>query len=202
VDLPNDTRSRILHSAIDIIQAEGERSLRLRSVAAAVGISEPTLYHYFANREALITAAHAERYRLELSTTVDPFLPAVMKCQTREQFIKIVQDVFIQSFKPGRNLIRATRAEIVGASIHREELRAEVSKVMRESLHPTIEALEFAQSRGWLSTDIDPETFAFLNLSLLSGAIFPEVQDDPQLLEKWHSLAIRTITTLLESTTD
>ena len=193
---PN-TKTRILDAAIDLIEANGERALRMRDVAAVVGIAEPTIYHYFPDRDSLVVAAHARRYRRELSVTVDPFLPAVQTCTSKEEFVKILQSVYHHSFEPGRTSVRATRAEVVGASFRLEKLRAEVSVAMMESLSPTIEALKLAQSRGWLRTDIDPEAFAIFNLSLISSCIFPEIQNNPELLTKWQELAISTVTAFL-----
>ena len=197
MDGPSDTKARLLDAAIDLIESKGERALRLRDVAAAVGIAEPTIYHYFPNREALIAASHARRYRRELATTVDPFLPAVKKCRSREEFIGILQSVYLHSFEPGRAEVRATRVEVVGAAFRREALRAEVSQAMMESLGPSIEGVRYAQSQGWMRADIDPEAFAVFNLSLISSCIFPELQNNPDLLSKWEVLAIEAVTGLV-----
>ena len=197
MDNTPNTKTRILDAAIDLIEANGERALRMRDVAAVVGIAEPTIYHYFPDRDSLVVAAHARRYRRELSVTVDPFLPAVQTCASKEEFVKILQSVYHHSFEPGRTSVRATRAEVVGTSFRLEKLRTEVSVAMMESLAPSIEALKLAQSRGWLRTDIDPEAFAIFNLSLISSCIFPEIQNNPELLTKWQELAISTVTTFI-----
>lgn len=192
-----DTRTRLLEAAIRLIEANGERALRLRDVAAVVGVKEPTIYYYFPDREALVVAAHALRYRQELSVTLDPFLPAVEACSTKEEFIKILHSVYHNSFKPERTPVRATRAEIVGSSFRLKNLQSEVSATMRESLIASVEALKIAQSRGWIRRDIDPEAFAFFNLSLISSCIFPEIQNDPELLSKWQKLAIEAASLLI-----
>ena len=197
MDNTPDTKTRILDAAIDLIEANGERALRMRDVAAVVGIAEPTIYHYFPDRDSLVVAAHARRYRRELSVTVDPFLPAVQTCESKEEFVKILQSVYHHSFEPGRTSVRATRAEVVGTSFRLEKLRTEVSVAMMESLAPSIEALKLAQSRGWMRTDIDPEAFAIFNLSLISSCIFPEIQNNHDLLAKWEELAISAITAVL-----
>jgi AcrR family transcriptional regulator len=189
-------RLQILDAAVRLIEEKGERALRLRDVAASVGIAEPTLYHYFPNRDALVVAAHAQRYRTELAVTVEPFLPAVQDCKSKEEFITILQSVFVHSFNPERAPIRATRAEVIGSAYRRESLRREVSEAMMDSLAATIEALKLAQSRGWLRNDVDPRAFAIFNLSLISGLIFPEIQSDDSLLDQWKRLAIEAATAL------
>ena len=66
-----------------------------------------------------------------------------------------------------------------------------------ESLGPSIEALQIAKDRGWLRPDIDIHAFAFLNLSLISSRIFPEIQGDPDLLAKWDDLAFSAVKSLI-----
>ena len=173
----SEMRIRILDEAVRIISSQGERSLRLRDIARGIGISEPTLYHYFDNRDSLVVAALAHRYRQELSATIDPFVPAVRKCTSKPEFIAILQKVYTDSFRPERTAIRMTRAEVVTSAFVRESLRDEIKSIMMESLAPSIEALQIARERGWLPSGIDVRAFALLNLSLISGRIFPEIQE-------------------------
>ena len=192
-----EMRIRILDEAVRIISSQGERSLRLRDVARGIGISEPTLYHYFDNRDSLVVAALAHRYRQELSATIDPFVPAVRTCTSKPEFVAILQKVYSDSFRPERTAIRMTRAEVVTSAFVRESLRDEIKSIMMESLAPSIEALQIARERGWLPSGIDVRAFALLNLSLISGRIFPEIQDDPDLLANWDALAISAVTALI-----
>ena len=192
---------RVLDAAVSIIEKSGERALRMRQVAQLAGIAEPTLYHYFKSREDLIVAAHARRYRTELSVTVDPFLDAVRRCESAEQFISIVLAVYENSFRPERVSVRATRAEVVGAAHRRDGLRLEVRDAMQQSLAPTIEALNFAQAKGWLRRDIDTTAFAYFNLALVSGMVFPEIQGDTNLMENWMKIARATLTAFLATDT-
>lgn len=192
-----DTRTRLLDAANRIIESAGERALRLRDVAREVGISEPTIYHYFSDRDSLIVAALASRYKAELAVTVDPFLPAVRECKSREEFVTILQRVFIESYKPERTSVRTTRVDMVVSAFRHEQLRHEVRAAMVESLAPSMEALRYAQLKGWLRPDIDPEAFGILNLSLISSRIFPELLGDVDLLVKWDQLTIQAITALL-----
>ena len=165
----------------------------MRSVADAVGISEPTLYHYFKNRDALVVAAHAQRYRAELAGTVDELLPAVETSTSKEEFLAILEAVYQRAYNPERAGIRATRAEIIGSAWRREELRVEVATAMLDSLTNSVAALRVAQSRGWLADDIDPQAFAIFNLSLMSGLLFPEIQQNDALLRDWKKLALEAV---------
>ncbi|HZE67244.1 MAG TPA: TetR/AcrR family transcriptional regulator [Sporichthyaceae bacterium] len=47
-------RVRIVAVAIDMFSRQGFRATSMNEIAAAVGLSKPTLYHYFASKEMLL----------------------------------------------------------------------------------------------------------------------------------------------------
>ena len=51
-----DSRKEILAAARDILSEEGAGAMTLGAVAAQVGLTTPGLYHYFANKQALLGA--------------------------------------------------------------------------------------------------------------------------------------------------
>ena len=58
----DETRTRIVDAALALLDAEGLDALSTRRLARDLGIRGPTLYHYFANKRALLDArAGADR---------------------------------------------------------------------------------------------------------------------------------------------
>lgn len=192
-------RQRILEATVERIESAGERSVRLRDIARAVGIAEPSLYHYYPNREALIVESQAYRLRRSLAITVDPFVDAIRHCSSREEFIRILLSVYQHSYEAERAAVRAVRAEIVGNSFHRKDLQAVVAEAFTKALEQSVEALDLAQQRGWLPERIDTSAFAMFNLSLISSLVFPEVYADATLLTNWKMLAEQAITLIITS---
>lgn len=61
-----DHRAQILRSAADLFARRGYTAATMNEVAAACGVSKPTLYHYFADKGSLlqeIVAEHVARLR-------------------------------------------------------------------------------------------------------------------------------------------
>lgn len=193
---------RILDAAIARIDQSGEASVRLRDLAADVGISEPTLYHYFRNRESLIVAAHARRYRLNMTYTLDPFVEAMHNAQSMDEVVKIIQAVFSKSYDPGRDTARSNRIEVLGNAYRRPALAREVKKAMSESLIGAIDSLRLAQERGWLRSDYSPAAFALFNLGLISGLAFPEMFGDPEINKECQQMAFEAVTLLMQNKPD
>ncbi|MDX8539545.1 TetR/AcrR family transcriptional regulator [Mesorhizobium sp. M4B.F.Ca.ET.215.01.1.1] len=53
---PNDTRRRILMEASALFRRHGYQATSTRQIAAAVGIRQPSLFHHFANKQAILEA--------------------------------------------------------------------------------------------------------------------------------------------------
>ena len=58
--LAGETRRAILAAAVDLLEAESESELTVRAVAARAGMSERTVFRYFANRDEFLDAVAAE----------------------------------------------------------------------------------------------------------------------------------------------
>ena len=50
------TEEQILNAAADLLEREGPKAMTTRAVCEAVGITAPTLYHHFGDKEGLLRA--------------------------------------------------------------------------------------------------------------------------------------------------
>jgi AcrR family transcriptional regulator len=71
-----ETREQIVGAALALLDAEGADALSTRRLARELGIRGPTLYHYFASKDALVDAV-AQRIVDEVWTGVQARLDAV-----------------------------------------------------------------------------------------------------------------------------
>lgn len=60
------TRETILAGALDLFADRGYSGVGVEELAASAGVTKPTLYHYFGNKQGVLETLVAERY--------DPFL--------------------------------------------------------------------------------------------------------------------------------
>lgn len=58
---PDDRPHALMASALKLVKQQGYRRVRLEDIAADAGVSKATVYHYFANKDDLITRALSER---------------------------------------------------------------------------------------------------------------------------------------------
>ena len=53
---PPARREEVLETALTLVSEQGVAGASLRKLATELGISQPSLYHYFASKEALVSA--------------------------------------------------------------------------------------------------------------------------------------------------
>lgn len=192
-----DTRQRIIDAAAKVIESEGESSLRLRDVAAIVGIAEPSLYYYFANREELITASNAERYRRSIAV-IGPFVAGVGHATNKAEFVDAVKRTYESAFLPERRAARALRAELIGSAIYRPDLYEQISEMTRQALDDGVKVLRTAQENGWLRADIDAEAFCLWTMAHMSSIIYAEMRNDERLLLEFKKIGHEAVAAFLK----
>ena len=53
-------RERVLRASVEIFSKRGYRATSMNEIAAGVGLSKPTLYHYFRNKEELLVLIYRD----------------------------------------------------------------------------------------------------------------------------------------------
>ncbi|MFT3838981.1 MAG: TetR/AcrR family transcriptional regulator [Myxococcaceae bacterium] len=94
-------KERLLAAASEILSTEGPAALTTRRVCEAVGVTMPTLYHHFPNRDALVQAVYdhalgqfmAKKRSLELSD--DPLDDLRRGCELVLDFVAKNKNVAI-----------------------------------------------------------------------------------------------------------
>ena len=92
-------RARVLATSVEIFGTRGYRATSMNEIAAGVGLSKPTLYHYFRNKEELLVRIYSEvldeSLRMALATVAAAATPldglrdllvsrVVYTCENRE----------------------------------------------------------------------------------------------------------------------
>src|SRR5215472_17192988 len=71
------TRQRIVAAAADLILQQGVAGTTLDDVRAEAGVSSSQIYHYFADKEALVRAVVDYRAQTLVGETHEPMLAAI-----------------------------------------------------------------------------------------------------------------------------
>lgn len=56
----DEQRARVLAASVEVFATRGFRATSMNEIAAGVGLSKPTLYHYFRNKEELLVRIYSD----------------------------------------------------------------------------------------------------------------------------------------------
>jgi AcrR family transcriptional regulator len=188
-----DTRAKLLNATIDAISSGGEGSVRVSTVASAVGVREPSVYHFFKNREALVEAAQIERYRRSYAELMVPFEAAALMSDTWEDFERAVRKILAAVYSPQRTEIRSIRMNVMGAAQSSQTIAAAVIDINHESAESLARVMTFGQEKGWVTKDLDAMALAYWGIGQLNGRVMAEMNPSQVDLDAWNKVSIEAV---------
>ena len=188
-----DTRSKVLNATIDAIASGGEGSVRVSSVASEVGVREPSVYHFFKNREALVEAAQIERYRRSYAEMMVPFEAAALMADSWDDFERSVRKIFAAIYKPARAEIRSIRMNVMGAAQTSPAIAAAVNEINLENTESLARVMTFGQEKGWVTKDLDAMALAYWGIGQINGRVMAEMNPTKVDLDAWNKVSIEAV---------
>lgn len=195
--LPRTSTERILERAIQVIEQSGEAAIRTNPIAFECGVTPPILYRAFTSREGLIVSAQAERYRRSSAFAAQFLCDSVADATSRDALIAVISEKLDFILSPGRAENRRLRVEVIGSSVSRPDLRAQIAEIDKE--YAVIIALAFqpAIERGWMSSSKNFEVIALWAQGLLNSRYMFDATGTLEDGEEWNNLTRQSIMTAL-----
>ncbi len=189
-------RSQMISAAIEMMEVAGEGSVRVAMIAEKVGVTEPLVYHHFKNRAALVTAAYAEWYKRcqDLEVPIDQLMAMV---NNQEEYERAVRASVTWSYQPERIAARGVRLSVIGAAQTNPELAKAVNQINRSFLTSLAQATEYAQTKGWVRSDLDPMAMAYWLHGQINGRVVAEMDEGCIDLAKWDEVSFDAIFSLI-----
>ena len=94
----NDTRTRILDAAQEMIQRRGLNAMSFQDLSDAVGIRKPSVHHHFASKSDMVIAL-LDRYQEEFQRVVDGVVNSRVTGRTK---LKRYCDLFLSTLQQGK----------------------------------------------------------------------------------------------------
>jgi hypothetical protein len=185
----SDTRTRILEAAMSVIEDTGEGALRVQKIAESVGVREPSVYHFFKNREELVEAAHVERYRRSHLEMVKPFQAGAALADNAEDFRRIVKKILSLVYTAEREHIRSTRMSVLGAAQTSPTIAEAIRQINFEISSRLAEVFLTAQEKNWIRKEVDPLAAAYWINGQILGRVMAEMDKERVDLDKWNQIS-------------
>jgi len=185
----SDTRTRILEAAMLAISENGEGAIRVQKIAESVGVREPSVYHFFKNREELVEAAHIERYRRSHLEMVRPFQAGAALADNAEDFRRIVKKILSLVYTAEREHIRSTRMSVLGAAQTSPKIAEAIRQINFEVFSKVAEVFATAQEKNWIRKEVDPLAAAYWINGQILGRVMAEMDKERVDLDKWNQIS-------------
>ena len=192
MEIAESTRSRILNSAIKMMETGGESSVRLSAIAEALDIKEPSIYHHFTNRTELVNAAYVEWYWQCLKTEI-PVEAMMVLVDSREDYVRAVRKSMEWSYQPERHHARAIRVSVLGAAQRNPDLAIAINDINKKFLATIADAASVAQQKGWLRADLDPMATAYWLHGQIIGRTVAEMDPGHVDLAEWDKVSFEAV---------
>lgn len=155
----NESKQRILLTAIDLIKEKGYDSVTLNDICTAAKISKTTFYYYFESKEELIL----QFYKIPTDTMMNNLTSIFMEENTVEQFWKLMEPMLDFIVDSGTEITK----HMVCALTVRNVEPFNISSFQHDRTDIGVKIIERAQSSGEIRNSSDP----FLLLNAAQGQI-------------------------------
>jgi len=188
-----NTRQRLIEAAVTLIEERGAHRLRLRDVAAAVGIQEPSIYKFFANKDALVVAASVVRFQRGLLDLAKVFAASVDAAPDKAAFQDIVRRIMATTTSEERSRFRSTRFSVLGMAQARPELAEQLVVAQHEANVALGEALTTAAERGWIRSDVEVTALAGWLIAVINARVLLELNPARPHADTWDRLTLDAV---------
>lgn len=184
---------RILERTIQVIETAGEAAIRTNPIAFECGVTPPILYRAYGSREGLIIAAQAERYRRSTEVAMSYLFRYIDDANSREQLRENISTSLDFIFSEQRSENRRLRADVIGSSMSRPELREHLIRIDKDYAAAIEERYQPAVESGWLAADRDYAVVALWAQGIINARVMVDTGAGTETLKAWDDLSKRAI---------
>jgi AcrR family transcriptional regulator len=193
VDRTKETRRRVLEVVTEQLEDGGEGAVRVGDVRNRSGVSIGSIYHHFGDRDGMISAAQVHRFARYAEAEIGALSEIVQRSADIHAFRSAVRQLTLHTASSLRASQRWGRIGVLGSTIGREDLAAEVRAVQTRLTDEFQAHVAQGQARGFFRSDLDARAIAaFIEAYSLGLALndLDEYQVDEQAWEQvvWAAL--------------
>ncbi|MER7208784.1 TetR/AcrR family transcriptional regulator [Streptosporangium sp. NPDC000239] len=180
-----ETRERLIEAAAETVRTEGYAGASARTIAKAAGVNSALVFYHFGGVDPLLLAAldRASEQRMT------DYRRAVERARTLEELAEIATAIYRADLEAGHITLFS---ELVGASIARPELRAEIVKRSDPWIDFVEQTLERVIGGSPLARLMPPRDLAYAAITFYLGVnLFTHLDADRSRTDALFTLARR-----------
>ena len=190
--LDGDKAQRIIAAMRASVGTRGAAGSTFDHVAREAGVSRGLLHYYFGTKEQLLV----EVVRHDSEIRIGAMEQRIARAKSVDEIVDAMV-VGLQEFIEGEPGSQAVTYEMLSASRHSAEIRAELAEFYRRWREHLAEALREKEREGVVSLDSDPEAVASLLFALGDGFGIQVISDPDWDKEATFALGVSIARNLL-----
>jgi AcrR family transcriptional regulator len=169
----DETRQKILSTALDLFRRDGFDQTTMRGIAAAAGVATGLAYYYYASKEALVMAFY-ERAQVELQPLLEEAQAAHRKLEPR---LRAFIQTKLEYFTPNRKFLGALMGTAANPN-HPLSPFSEQNRVIREADFAAFDRA-LAETKTTVATDLAPHIGKMLWMYQMGVILFWLYDESP-----------------------
>jgi AcrR family transcriptional regulator len=190
--LEGEKAQRIIEAMRTSVGTRGAAGSTFDHVAREAGVSRGLLHYYFGSKEQLLV----EVVRHDCEVRIAGMGERIARAATADEIIAALV-LGLEDFIEGEPGSPAVIYELLSASRHSEEIRAELAELYRRWRSDLAELLRAKESEGVVRLDADPEAVASMLFALGDGFGIQVLSDPDWDRESAFELGVRIARRLL-----
>jgi AcrR family transcriptional regulator len=191
-ELTGDKAQRIIDAMRESVATRGTAGSTFDHVAREAGVSRGLLHYYFGSKEKLLV----EVVRHDCETRIEAMDERITRAGTVDEIIAALV-LGLEEFIEGEPSSPAVIYELLSASRHSDEIRAELAELYRRWRADLAEALRVKEREGVVRLEADPEAVASMLFALGDGFGIQVISDPDWDREAAFQLGVRIARRLL-----
>ena len=193
--LDGEKAQRIIEAMRTSVGTRGAAGSTFDHVAREAGVSRGLLHYYFGSKEKLLV----EVVRHDCETRIEAMDERITRASTVDEIIAALV-LGLEEFIEGEPSSPAVIYELLSASRHSEEIRAELAELYRRWRADLAEALRVKEREGVVRLEADPEAVASMLFALGDGFGIQVLSDPAWDRSAAFDLGVRIARRLLGAT--
>lgn len=191
------TKTALLQTVVSLIERVGPRAFTVEQVLEESGAAKGSLYHFFKDFEDLIEMAQLTRFAGFVDGDIAALANVLSNATTKVEFAKMVKQASAGVQSATRIERRLARAQIAGWEGSTPRFRDSLAAEQQRLTDAIADLAREAQSRGFLSAELDPRAVAVFTQAFSLGRVLDDVSAERLPEDAWNLIVERFIESVL-----
>ena len=173
------TKTKLLETAVSLIDEFGPMGFTVDSLLEQSGISKGSLYHHFVDFSDVIEQAQVIRFSRYIDEDIQALFGMLSSANSGSELRERFESLVLATSHPSRGDARSDRATIVGLARHSKNFAVALGREQQRVTDALADIAREAQEKGFIRSDVDVRVLATFIQTYTLGFVLNDITIDP-----------------------